>query len=171
MQIHRTRSYWLAFSRALFYRLRTVFHFRKPATDYFEYIPLLVQEKPILLFSWKCSYSFWISLKPIKRTYYQLSGSYIVRLSEDCDEIIVTIRSFWRRTRFKLKLVLVPATPAIRKMLERDPFVRLSIYNVKPSVPKTVFERKDFNYKLSSFNIKSTIPHFYIHTDKINIYQ
>jgi|GEM_PF-5479793 len=107
MKQRRTDSYWIAIFKALLYNFRTIIHFRKPATVSIDYIPLLVQQKPVLLLCWNFPHAYSLRVKPINRTYHQAAGSYIIRLEENCNEITLSIRSFWRRTLLKLKLVKV----------------------------------------------------------------
>lgn len=167
----RTDSYLAAFFKAILYSFRTIIHFRKPATISIDYIPLLVQQKPVLLLSWNFPHAYSLRLKPVKRTYHQSSGAYILRLEENCEEVTLTIKSFWRRTRLELKLVPVPATPVMLSLLERDLAISISLHMVKPLQAKTAFEIRRPVYKLPFFNIKSTISTFYIDADKLNIHQ
>jgi hypothetical protein len=171
MKQRRTDSYWAAFFKAVLYSFRTIIHFRKPATVSIDYIPLLVQQKPVLLLSWNFPHAYSLSLKPMKKTYHQASGAYILRLEENCKEITLTIRSFWRRTRLQLKLVPVPATDVMLSLLERDLAISISLHMVKPVQAKTDFEIRRPVYKLPSFNIQSTISTFYIDAEKLNIDQ
>jgi hypothetical protein len=171
MKQRRTDSYWAAFFKAVLYSFRTIIHFRKPATVSIDYIPLLVQQKPVLLLSWSFPHAYSLQLKPLKKTYHQASGAYILRLDENCEEITLTIKSFWRKTKLKLKLVPVPATPVMLSMLERDLAISISLHMVKPLQAKTAFDVRRPIYKLASLNINPTISTFYIDADTLNIDQ
>lgn len=171
MKQRRTGSYWAAFFKALLYSFRTIIHFRKPAIVSIDYVPLLVQQKPILLLSWDFPHPYSLRLKPLNRTYHQAAGAYILRLEENAHEITLTVRSFWRRTSVQLKLVPVPATPMMLSLLERDLAISISLQIGKPLQTKTAFEIRRPVYKLSPFHIKSTISAFYIDAEKLNIDQ
>lgn len=171
MKQRRTDSYWAAFFKAVLYSFRTIIHFRKPATVSIDYIPLLIQQKPVLLLCWSFPHAYSLRLKPLKKTYHQASGAYILRLKEDCDELTLTIKSFWRKTTLKLKLVPVPATPVMLQMLERNLAISISLQMVTPLTTKTAFDLRKPVQKIVSLNIKPTISTFYIDADKLKIDQ
>ncbi|MBO9657417.1 MAG: hypothetical protein J7527_01195 [Chitinophagaceae bacterium] len=171
MKQRRTDSYWAAFFKAVLYSFRTIIHFRKPATVSIDYVPLLIQQKPVLLLSWNFPHAYSLRLKPLKKTYHQASGAYILRLEQNCDLLTLIIKSFWRKTTLHLKLVPVPATPVMLRMLERDLAISVSLQMVKPVKTKTGFEIRRPVHKLVSLNIQPTISTFYIDADKLNIDQ
>lgn len=158
----RTDSYWVAFFNAVLYSFRTIIHFRKPPIVSIDYIPLLVQQKPVLLLSWNFPHAYSLRLKPMSKTYHQASGAYILRLDENCEEITLIIQSLWRQTKLKFKLVPIPATPVMLSLLERDLAISISLHMVKPLQTKVSFEIHRPVYKPPSFNIKLPFSTFYI---------
>lgn len=96
--------------------IRLVFHFRRPQAV-IECCQLVVEQRPILLVSWRMRYRYKLSIPEANFERFTRTGTYLIQLPDAISQIHIVIRSGWRRQQQFLQLQAIPASHAMLQQL------------------------------------------------------
>lgn len=102
---------------------RFLFSFRKPVVYNLEHLDIVIENKPLLLLSWSCKRSYFISIKPLKRRYRNKELSVVLKVPTHIDHINVIISTIWRKRVFRI---------ALRKLKLNQDTAQVLIHQFKP---------------------------------------
>lgn len=141
-----------AIHRVLKY-VRLFFWLKKPSFNVFEVLDVIVDQKPLLLFTWHSKHLFFVSIPAIRKYYFKSSGSIIVPLLHSSNFVTINAYTLWRKKKRTIKLSKVEATTELT-----DYFIREIINPDKLRIEKLHFPIEQKQIGVQDFVCKSRIP-------------
>jgi hypothetical protein len=83
---------------------RNLFDFSKPVIYELECMDLIIEDHALLLLSWQFKNRYTVKVCEAKASYGSVTGSAIIKLSQEYDDITVIVSNFWRKRKKKLPL-------------------------------------------------------------------
>lgn len=78
--------------------------FRKPHISYYNFIYLIIDDKPLILFIWKIRSGFKIKIKGTKHVFWQKSSAAICLLPNNQNSVVIIASNLWRKKKLEIKL-------------------------------------------------------------------
>jgi len=151
--------------------LKLLFCFRKPEFVNFNYINVLVKNKPLLFIAWEIKNACSIKLIPLKQRFSIAQNAVIINVPEEQNKIVFKVANFWRKRKIELNMhaVALDETTAswlihgfspLNKLETSIPLVS-GIRNKIIIRPGSVKQRNVRIQKIARFNI-NTQPFTYL---------
>lgn len=83
---------------------RHLFNFKTPIVCHLEHLDIVIEDKILLLLSWKFRHPYLVSIPSLRKKYRQRESTIILRVPSHIKVINISISSFWRRKKIKVIL-------------------------------------------------------------------
>lgn len=125
--------------------------FNKPYFNGLDFIPVIIDNKPILLLTWHIENAYEIAINPLNARYKQRYGCVLLYLPPDVDSVEIIIQNIWKKTRKKilLKRTFLDEATALYLVKKLSPLTNIAINN-KP----IVFRSSKLQLKHSNLSFK-----------------
>ena len=84
--------------------VRSLLSFRQPVVYNLDYLSIVIEDKILLMLTWKFKEKYVLSIPSLKRKYRRQESAVIIKVPSKAEVICVIISSFWRRRKFKVVL-------------------------------------------------------------------
>lgn len=84
--------------------IRWLFDFRKPKILHLDFIDVVIADKMLLLLSWRLKRGHSLAIPVIGKKYSSRENAVVLKLPGHVDTVVITVSSFWRKTRYPLYL-------------------------------------------------------------------
>lgn len=81
-----------------------LFNFKAPVVYHLEHLDFVIEEKMLLLLSWKFKEEYLLSIPTLKKRYRQQELAVILKIPPNVGVININVTSIWRRRKYKLVL-------------------------------------------------------------------
>lgn len=145
-------------------RWKQLFSFRKPVIYHLDHLDLVIEDKMLLLLSWKFRHRYKISIPKLKKKYRSRKSAVVLKLPADIKKLEIIVSTFWRKRKFKVVLKKTKLTGEATQHLIRQ---------FKPmKMPEVKVEEAKVNLNEASLNVPIPFlkkPDLKIHINKPEI--
>ena len=94
-------------------------NFRRPVIYHLDYLDVVVDDKKLLLISWKFRHCYTLSIPALKRRYVQKESAVVVKLTASTDKLVLCVSTFWRKRKYRIALQRVQLDEATSQLIIR----------------------------------------------------
>jgi hypothetical protein len=144
--------------------IKYFFHFKKLKILHFEFVDIVLEEKPLLLISWEFDYCYRLSIPKLKYSCSSKYGSIILKIPNDLKNLEIIIASIWRKRNLSIKLTRVSLTKEVSDLIIQElnplagPELKLKAFYIEKNLsPTTLLPVPKYRSNAVQINLKSIV--------------
>lgn len=144
------------FFRSAVSKLRWLFIFRRPEFIEFDFVDIVIADKPLLLIIWNLKAGYKIRVKALRLTMHGKSGARVITLSNRPTTLTIEAHNFWRRIKKRIELRYLELNDESADWLMKDlrEPSKLKVNTIIPRMRKMISHTR---YARRSLHIKTPI--------------
>ncbi|MCF3110250.1 hypothetical protein LL912_15810 [Niabella sp. CC-SYL272] len=99
-------------------KIRQYFNFRRPVFCHLDYMDLVLENKRLLLISWKTAYANRLYIRPGNHSDGRAAGAAVYQLPSGTSRVQIVLKNIWRSGKKVIDLKNIPLDPETRRYLD-----------------------------------------------------
>lgn len=159
--------------------IRRLLDFSKPKFLNLDYIDIVLEEKTLLLISWKFKRHYKVKISSLNKTYRSYETAIVIKMPVETNQSTITIYSFWRKQKYrilfkKIRLnketaqFLITKFKPVETLLIKTPIITSVCTFRDTKLPMITLKEKNLNTKIPFISVTSDKLTY---TNKTNHYE